>query len=296
MSQEWAQLEEEVRAKASGLTPTLARTAAWLADHLPDVAWRTVDEVAQAAGVSAASVVRCLQELGYDGYSAFRRAVRQGLPASELVWELTRETRNSAATAMSEVIQHEQEGLSRLEELISTSIGDFIDDLLAARTVIFTGSITSGPLAAYAGAQLNLLLGKVRYLDAASSDAWLYTRDAVREDVVVGVTFPRYSQATLRLLDRLAPKVRRVWLLTDRMGPSGFDDRGRVVHLPVDAHGRFGSSASFIVLVQILARLLTDRAPDIVLGKVDDADAAWLDEGLLSIRVDARGKRRQRKI
>ncbi len=277
MSEQWPSLERLLRGKAPGLSPSLAHTALWLAEHLPEVAWRTVDEIAAAARVSPASVVRCLQQVGFDGYNGFRRTVQQGLPASELVWELTRDHApvTAQASVVGRVIQQEVENLGRLEQLAGQDMQDLARDLAASRTSVFLGSITSAPFAAHAATELNILLGKVRHFDPATGEAWLFVRDAQPDDVVVGICFPRYAEATLKLLRAVKNKVRGVWLLTDEIGPRDSEDIGRLVRLPVTSHGSFGSKASLVALVEILTELLADLAPDPVLGNVDEADEIW---------------------
>ena len=275
MSDQWEGIERQLRAVAPNMSPALARTTMWLADHLPEVAWRTVEEIAAAARVSPASVVRCLQQAGYQGYNAFRRVVQQGLPASELVWELTRGSTDSSSSVVTQVIQQEHENLARLEALTKPVIMELVQDLLHSRTTVFTGSITSAPLADYAATELNILLGNVRFFDSANSAAWLYVRDSTPEDVIIGISFPRYAQSTLELLRTFKPKVRRVWLLTDEIGPRNVKDLGHLVRLPVTAHGSFRSRASVASLVQILAVLLAETSPQTILAKVDEADEAW---------------------
>jgi DNA-binding MurR/RpiR family transcriptional regulator len=293
MSELWERLEKQLRTAAPNMTPTLAQTALWVANHLPDVAWRTVDEIAAAANVSPASVVRCLQQVGYKGYNAFRQNVRQGLPSSQLVWELTREHVELNSSVPRQVVQQEQENLARLEASIEPVIMELVGDIAKCRTVVFTGSITSRPLAAFAAAELNVLLGNVRFLDAASSDAWLYVRDASPEDLVVGISFPRYAHSTLELLRKLEQKVSRVWLVTDEIGPRSFQER-HLVRLPIASYGVFQSKASVVLLIQILARMLAEKAPDTVLRKAHAAEEAWREAGLVTMympQADLRTRR-----
>ena len=285
MFEQWPSLERLLRGKAPGLTPSLAHTALWLAEHLPEVAWRTVDEIASAARVSPASVVRCLQHVGFDGYNEFKRTVQQGLPASELVWDLTRDHApvTSQASVIGRVIHQEVENLSRLEQLAGQDIHDLARELAASRTTVFFGSITSAPFAAHAATELNILLGNVRHFDPATAEAWLFVRDATPDDVVVGISFPRYAEATLKLLRAVKNKVRRVWLLTDEIGPRDSEDIGRLVRLPVMSHGSFGSKGSLVALVEILTEMLADLAPDPVLGNVDEADELWREAKFLNM-------------
>src|SRR6266487_4716467 len=59
------------------LTPTQRRIAQCLLERGPHAAYLSSGEVAELAGVSQPSVTRFATALGYDGYPALRRRIRE---------------------------------------------------------------------------------------------------------------------------------------------------------------------------------------------------------------------------
>ncbi len=64
------------------LTPTQRRIAQSLVQHAPSVAYLSAAEVAGLAGVSQPSVTRFAMALGYSGYPALRRELRDRVAAT----------------------------------------------------------------------------------------------------------------------------------------------------------------------------------------------------------------------
>ena len=58
-------------------TPTLSAFAAWLLDHLNDVAFHSIRGLATLAEVNPNTVTRLARELGFDGYDAMRQRLQQ---------------------------------------------------------------------------------------------------------------------------------------------------------------------------------------------------------------------------
>ena len=55
------------------LSPQQRQVADYVLEHLREVAFSSVPELAVEAGTSEATIVRFAQSVGYDGFSAFNR-------------------------------------------------------------------------------------------------------------------------------------------------------------------------------------------------------------------------------
>lgn len=98
--------------EAHRLTPTQRRIAHCLVRKADEAAFLSSVEVAELAGVSQPSVTRFAVALGFDGYPALRRHLREVAPASD----------QAGATAYNEyqqAVQAEIENLRHLAELLA---------------------------------------------------------------------------------------------------------------------------------------------------------------------------------
>jgi DNA-binding MurR/RpiR family transcriptional regulator len=97
------------------LTPTQRRIAHSLVRHAPEVPFLSSVEVAELAGVSQPSVTRFAVALGFDGYPALRRHLRDTVPAVQRA----EGERDAARNEYQQAVHAEVENLRRLAELLA---------------------------------------------------------------------------------------------------------------------------------------------------------------------------------
>ncbi|MCL6594703.1 MAG: MurR/RpiR family transcriptional regulator [Firmicutes bacterium] len=264
----------------AGPEPT-ARVAAWLAAHLPEVAWRTVAEVARAAEVSPATVVRTAQRAGYRGYPALQAEVRAHLPSSELVWKLRRAPAAAQPSgALRRVVEQEKNNLDQLALMPDDTLAAFVDMLAAARRVYVVASLASVPLGEYVALHLGLILGNVRFAEPSTVDALAMLAEVEADDLVVGLSFPRYARATLETIAACARKGCRTVVITDRSGP-GLPEATMVLKLPARSATPFSSSVSLMAVTAATEVLLHERLVERVEANMARVDRTWSESGVL---------------
>jgi DNA-binding MurR/RpiR family transcriptional regulator len=280
-------IRRRLDALAAGDRPgQVARVAMWLVAHLPEVAWNTVGDVAAQAQASPATVVRTLQRAGYAGFSEMQDAVRACLPPSELVWKLARggeggvtRTDDPSASTLSRIVDQEKTNLDQLEGTVGRDLPLLVDLLANADRIFVTASLTTVPLATHLAVHLDLLLGNVQFVEASTARAFTTFAQLEPGDAVVGLSFPRYAQATLDALT-LAAQVARAVVITDRRGP-GVAGAALTLKLPTLSEVHFSSSVALVTLTMALARMLHERVPERVEARLERVDRLWAELGLL---------------
>jgi DNA-binding MurR/RpiR family transcriptional regulator len=265
-----------------------ARVSNWLSAHLPEVAWKTVGDVASTVGTSTATVVRTVQRAGYDGFADVQARVRACLPSSELVWKLALGTPTSAgSTTLGRIVEQEKMNLDQLEATVGEEVGVLAEFLAQARHTWVTAALTSVPITQHLALHMGQLLGNVTFMEAASLMSLNTVPTLGPEDLVIAVSFPRYAQSTL---DDVAHAVRvtRAVVITDRNGPV-LPGTSLTLKLPVVSQVHFSSSVALVTLTMALARLVHERQPDRVENNLSRIDRSWTERGVL--RRPQRGRR-----
>lgn len=72
--------EDRVRGAYASLRPSEQKVAEYLLTHAQEAASLTIGQLAQEAGVSEPTVIRCVRALGFSGYRAFKQALLQKDP------------------------------------------------------------------------------------------------------------------------------------------------------------------------------------------------------------------------
>lgn len=257
-------------------SPTLLTAARWIQDHVVEIAWKTVDDVAQESGVSPASVIRACRSLGFGGFSALQHMIRDSLPTAEhLVDKL-----NDADTSLAVhgVIDRERNNLDHFDEDTIKQVGELATILLSARHIAVMASLTSTSLGAYVAAHLNFLLGNVVFYEAESSASWIFLRDAGHDDAALIVTFPRYSNSARNMIQRCGERIPHTILITDRVGKKLFSGIP-ALGLPVSGD-LFSAGPPTTVFVQMLAHELRNRAPERIVERLKRTDSVLTQAGV----------------
>ena len=195
------------------------RLADYICEHYDKAVYMTAAKMGQTVGVSESTVVRFASELGYDGYPGMQRALeevmRVRLTALQRM-EASRE-RMDGDHVMSKVIQSDIANIKEtLEMLDQKEFQKAVDAILKARTVYILGVRSSEPLASFLFYYLNLFFDNVRIVNTNSiSETFERLMKISPEDVMIGISFPRYSKRTVKAMEFARSRGAEVIAITD---------------------------------------------------------------------------------
>lgn len=251
-------------------TVTVATVSQWIEEHLIEIAWKTVDDIAADTGVSPASVIRTCQSLGFDGYSPLQRIVRETLPTSGGLVDKLDDTATSDP-ALS-VPTRERANLDLFDADVAAQVELTTPIILGARRVAVMAALSSETLGAYLASHLNFLLGNATFYEAASSGSWIFMRDATEDDVAIILTFPRYAKSAINMLAHCRKTMPKTILITDRRGARLFPC-SHTVALPLSGD-LFSAGPPVTVLTQMMAHAFKQHDPDRIGANLAATDRA----------------------
>jgi Transcriptional regulators len=195
------------------------RLAAYVTDNYDKAVFLTAAKLGKVVEVSESTVVRFAMHLGYSGYPEFQRAleelVRNRLNSIQRM-EVTY-GRIPQSEILTSVLQSDADKIKKTLEAISQEVFDLaIDTILGARTIYIVGIRSCAPLAGFLAFYLNLIFDDVRLLQTNSSSELFEQMVRVNEeDVIFGISFPRYSMRTLKAIEFASSRKAKVITLTD---------------------------------------------------------------------------------
>lgn len=194
-----------------------------LADYIrrdyDKAAFLTAAKMGQVVGVSESTVVRFATALGYSGYPAFQKAleemVRTRLNSIQRM-EVTY-GRITQGEILASVLQSDIEKIKLTMESIDHEAFELaVESILKARKVYVVGIRSCAPLASFLSFYLNLLCEDVTAVSTnSSSEIFEQLIRIGEEDVIIGISFPRYSMRTLKALEFASNRKAKVITLTD---------------------------------------------------------------------------------
>ena len=191
-----------IQASTPELSKGQKRIAAYILSDYDKAAFMTASRLGKLVGVSESTVVRFASELGYDGYPSMQRAlqeiVRSKLTSIQRI-QASNDTLFSADVVAS-VLHRDMDTIRQAIEGIDRSAFEMVvDKLMSARHIYILGVRSSSFLAGYLHFYLHLIFENVTLVTTNSAGDILESILRIGPgDVLVGISFPRYSQSTVK--------------------------------------------------------------------------------------------------
>lgn len=258
-------IEERLAERQHAFTNAERRVAAWLESNVETVAFRTVNAVAAASGVSEATIVRFARKLGFDSYTAMQREAQASLQRQFSLGDKLQQTLNGGEDGpLERSYRRDLENLQRTyERLDAADFAAAVRSLAHARRVLVVGLRASAGSAVYLAFALQLVRPRVALVRLDLDDVHEQLLDADPGDALLVVSVAKPARRTLEVVREA--KERRgmtvVAIVSSRVSAiASLAD----VPLMVSAEGTFNSYASVAslsgALVDGVAGALRDSA------------------------------------
>lgn len=196
------------------------RIAQFILEHYDKAAFMTASRLGATVGVSESTVVRFAMELKFDGYPHLQRMlqemVRNKLTAVQRI-EVSNNRLGEEQNVLRTVLQTDMDMIRlTLSELDTNAFQGAVDALLQARRIYILGVRSASALASFFGFYFNLLFDNVLLVHTNSvSEIFEQLLRIRQEDVLFGISFPRYSKRTVNAMKYAKDRGAQVIALTD---------------------------------------------------------------------------------
>ena len=182
-------------------------------------AFMTACKLGKTVNVSESTVVRFAAELGYDGYPSMQKAlqemIRNKLTSIQRI-EVSND-RIGDQDIMSMVMQSDIEKIRlTLEETDRTSFSRAVEAISSARRVYILGVRSASALANFMSFYFTFIFDNVVHVDTTSiSEVFEQVMRIGPDDVLIGLSFPRYSKRTVKAMQYAKKQGATVIAITD---------------------------------------------------------------------------------
>ena len=195
------------------------RIAAFIQESYDKAAFMTASKLGKTVNVSESTVVRFAAELGYDGYPAMQKAlqemIRNKLTSIQRI-EVAND-RYADHDVLSMVMQSDIDKIRMtMEEVSRTDFSGAVDAIVEAKRIYILGVRSSVAVSSFLGFYFNLIFDNVVQVHSNSASEMFEQLLRVGEgDVVIGVSFPRYSRRTVQAMHFAQDRGAKVVAITD---------------------------------------------------------------------------------
>lgn len=191
----------------------------FILENYSKAAFMTASKLGKTVNVSESTVVRFASELGYDGYPAMQKALQE-MTRSNLTTVQRIEDSNDrlgCQDVLSKVVQSDMEKLRlTMDELDRNVFRGAVDAIVNAKRIYILGVRSASALSDFLSYYFNLIFDNVRQVKTTlASEMFEQILRVEKGDVVIGISFPRYSTRTVRAMEFARKQGATVIALTD---------------------------------------------------------------------------------
>ena len=188
-------------------------------EHYDKAVFMTAARLGEEVGVSESTTVRFAAQLGYNGYPEFHRALEElvinrlnSIQRMEVTYGRMPEEK-----ILDTVLQSDIDKIKlTLEQIDRDAFRTAVEDILQAETIYVVGIRSCAPLASFLSFYLNQIFDRVRLVTTNSaSEIFEQMIRISQKDVIIGISFPRYSMRTLKAMEFANNRNAKVITLTD---------------------------------------------------------------------------------
>lgn len=178
------------------------KIASFIEDHYDKVVFMTAARLGGVVEVSESTVVRFANACGYEGYPQMQRAlkeiVRHRLTPSQ---RLTMSSDISSADLPAEVLRTDMQNIrATIEQLNADVFGQVVEQISKAKSIYLIGLRSASPLAQFFAYYLRYIFDDVRVVNSIINDTFETIARITPGDVLIAISFPRYSNRTLECM------------------------------------------------------------------------------------------------
>lgn len=186
----------------SGFSKGQKLIARYIENHYEKAAFMTASKLGATVGVSESTVVRFATEIGFDGYPALQRelreVIRNRLTSIQRI-EVTSE-QIGGDSVLDKVLNTDIDNIRRtLEETSREDFDSAVDSIVRARNIYVIGAKSAATLARFITYYFNLMFVNVKLVHTTSSSEMFEQIMRIGpNDILIGISFPRYLTQTVK--------------------------------------------------------------------------------------------------
>ncbi|MBR3895012.1 MAG: MurR/RpiR family transcriptional regulator [Clostridia bacterium] len=212
-------LLKRIEENMSSFSKGQKRIAGYILAHYEKAAYLTAAKLGALVGVSESTVVRFATELGYTGYPDFQHSLQEIIRNRLTSFQRIEVTNNliGDGNVLDKVLLSDAEKIRRTaEEVDHRSFEEAIDRIVAANTIYIIGVRSSSALAGFLNFNFRMVFDNVKFVQTTSGSEMFEQIMRIRDgDVMIAISFPRYSKRIINAVEYARSKNADVVALTD---------------------------------------------------------------------------------
>lgn len=188
----------EIRERMPKFSKSQKIISKYIIENYDKAAYMTASKLGATVSVSESTVVRYAIELGFDGYPEFQHALQEIVRTKLTSFQRMEVTNNliGDGDVLSKVLSSDIDKIKRtLDDIDRAAFEKAVDVLVGAKHIYILGLGSASVLARSLNLSMRMIFDDIKLIQAASAaDIYEQMITVSEGDVVVAISFPRYSK------------------------------------------------------------------------------------------------------
>lgn len=188
-----------------GFSKGQRQIARYLLEQYDKAAYMTAAKLGREVSVSESTVVRFVIELGYEGYPEFQRSLQELIRTRLTSFQRMEVTNHliGDGDVLEKVLNSDVDKIKRtLESISRENFENAVNKIINARTIYIIGVRSSSSLAGFLNHNFRMMFDNVRFIQTTSgSEMFEHLLDIGEGDVMIAISFPRYSKRIINAVE-----------------------------------------------------------------------------------------------
>ena len=215
-------MSRNLTSKIESMMPSFSKgqklIAKYIIENYDKAAFMTALKLGETVGVSESTVVRFANALGYSGYpklqDALQEVIKNKLTTVQRV-DMVKEFNDDSAI-LKKIVKSDMDNIKdTLEEIDEKAFEEAANRILKAKRIYIVGMRSSFTIAQYLGFYLGIILDSVHVIRTDMGDAFEQVVKINEDDVLIAISFPRYSKKSYQIVSYAKEKGAHIVSLTD---------------------------------------------------------------------------------
>lgn len=198
-------LLRNIEENMDGFSKGQRQIARYLLTQYDKAAYMTAAKLGSEVSVSESTVVRFVMELGYAGYPEFQKALQELIRTKLTSFQRMEVTNHliGDGDVLEKVLQANVDNIRHTLDCISrTDFRDTVEAIVKARNIYIIGVRSSAMLASFLNYSLQMIFDNVRFIETTAGSELFQQMLTVGEgDVMIAISFPRYSKRVIKAVE-----------------------------------------------------------------------------------------------
>lgn len=217
---EYKNIYQLIAEKISSMSKSQQKLASYILNNPNTVPFHTVATLSKQAGVSEASVVRFAVFLGYSGYRELQNQMRNSVQAQLTTKDrlkMSSQVYDDSNQAIYDILKDDIANIKiTMENLDPVAFSNAQNLLLNAKEIYISANRSAASLGLFLQYYLDIILSNVHLLGPVEHKPEQLNR-LNAEDVVVGISFARYSTSTVNMMAFAKERGATTIVITDNL-------------------------------------------------------------------------------